>query len=148
MPAFMTSSNDSQRGLTLPELIFSIALIAILTTIYFLLVDSFSDQRLSEQAAKVLMQAAKAQEDFFIKEHRYFDAETSSASGDSNLTTSEGIKTSVLVPPRIIVSLKSRGAEKRAFSGYSYCLGGKLLHKYDSESGKIKTVQRDQGDSG
>jgi prepilin-type N-terminal cleavage/methylation domain-containing protein len=148
MSASMTSSTDSQRGLTLPELVFSVALIATLTTIYFLLVDSYSDQRLSEQAAKVLMQAAKAQEDFFAKEHRYFDAETSSTNGDPSLTTSDGIKTSVLVPPRIIVSLKSRGPEKRAFSGYSYYRGGKLIHKYDSESGKIKTVQRDQGDSG
>jgi hypothetical protein len=94
------------------------------------------------------MLAARAEEDFFAKEHRYFDAEVSGTGTDMHLTTAEGHKTSVLVPPKVFLSVKSRGKEGAAFTGQAFYSGSKLLHRYDSETGKISTIPRTQDDSG
>ena len=103
---------------------------------------------MSEQAAKVLVLAAKTEEDFFAKEHRYFDAEVSGNGDHLYLVTPDGKKTSVLVPPKVVVSLKTRGGSRPAFTGQAFYLGSKVLHRYDSETGKIATVSRNQDDSG
>lgn len=137
-----------QEGFTVIELLCAIAIIAVLSTIYFFLVNSYAERRMSEQAAKVLMLAARAEEEFFAKEHRYFDAEVSGNGTDVYLATSEGQKTPVLVPHKVFLSVKSRGKEKAAFAGQAFYSGSKLLHSYDSETGKITTGPRTQDDSG
>lgn len=135
-------------GLTSIEMVFAIMVIAIMAGIYLFLVDSYKNRRMSEQAAKVLTQAARVQEDFFAKEHRYFDAEISGSGSDSFLLTPEGHKTTVEVPSKVHLTLKSKGKDKASFTGQAYYSGSKLLHKYDSETGKITTVLRAQEDSG
>ncbi|MBI4963915.1 MAG: prepilin-type N-terminal cleavage/methylation domain-containing protein [Desulfomonile tiedjei] len=135
-------------GFTVLEMAAAIAIIAALATIYFFLMDSYKERRMSEQAARVLMLAARVQEEFFAKEHRYFDAEVSGNGGDAFLTTPEGRKTDVKVPPNVVLSLKSRGTGKAAFTGQAFYLGGKVLHQYTSETGKMTTVSRAQDQAG
>lgn len=138
----------SAKGLTTIEMVFAIITVGLLTGIYFILVDSYKDRRMGEQAAKVLMHAARVQEEFFAREHRYFDAEVAGSSGEAFLLTPDGQKTNVQVPPRVVLNLKSRGKERAAFIGQAYYLGGKSVHKYDSETGKITTVRRNMDESG
>lgn len=138
----------STKGFTTIEMVFAIVTIAILTSIYFFLVDSYKDRRMGEQAAKVLMHAARVQEEFFAREHRYFDAEVTGSSGEAFLVTPDGQKTNVQVPPRVVLSLKSRGKERAAFTGHAYYLGAKSVHRYDSETGKITTSRRSGDESG
>ena len=138
----------SDKGFTVVEMMCAIAIIAILSTIYFFLIDSYRDQRMSEQAAKALMLAAKAQEKFFAKEHRYFEAEVSGNGGDVYMVYPDGTKTSVLVPPNVILSLKAGGADKTSFTGQAFYTGSKVIHRYDSETGKMSTVPRFQDDAG
>jgi prepilin-type N-terminal cleavage/methylation domain-containing protein len=137
-----------QAGFTVLEMAFAIVIIALLSAIYFFLIDSYSERRMSEQAAKVLMLAAKAQEDYFAKEHRYFDAEVAGQGTDLYLSSPDGRKTDVLVPGKVILSLKTRGKEKTAFTGYAFYTGSKVLHRYDSETGKVTTSSRTQDDAG
>ena len=137
-----------QAGFTVLEMAFAIVIIALLSAIYFFLIDSYSERRMSEQAAKVLMLAAKAQEDYFAKEHRYFDAEVAGQGTDLYLSAPDGRKTDVLVPGKVILSLKTRGKEKTAFTGYAFYTGSKVLHRYDSETGKVTTSSRTQDDAG
>ena len=137
-----------QAGFTVIELVCAIAIIAVLSSIYFFLVNSYGERRMSEQAAKVLMLAARAEEEFFAKEHRYFDAEVPGNGTDMHLATPEGQKTPVLVPPKVFLSVRSRGKDKAAFTGQAFYSGSKLLHRYDSETGKITTIPRTQDDSG
>ncbi|MGD9817382.1 MAG: type IV pilin protein [Desulfomonilaceae bacterium] len=131
-----------QSGFALFEMVSAIVIIAILSVIYFLMIDSYRERRMSEQAAKALMLAARAQEEFFAREHRYFDAEVSSKSKDSNLNFPGGTKTNVVVPMGVTLSLKTKGPERAAFSGESYYGGSKIIHRYDSEAGRITTHQR------
>lgn len=138
----------SQSGFTGTEMVFAVLMIAVLAAIYFLMLDSYRDRRMSEQAAKVLMLSARAQEEFFAKEHRYFDAEVSGDSGDGFLVTADGHRTSVQVPYRVVVSLKSRGHDRAGFSGQAYYKGSDFLHQYDSENGKIVTVRRNRDETG
>jgi prepilin-type N-terminal cleavage/methylation domain-containing protein len=138
----------SEAGFTVLELVFAIVIIAVLSGIYFSFMDSYRTARVGEQAAKVLMLAARVQEDFFAKQHHYFDAEVSGNGGDAYLVTPDGAKTDVAVPPNVVLSLKTRGKEQAAFSGYAFFSGSKVLHKYDSETGKMTTVPRSQDDSG
>ena len=140
--------SKAEAGFTVLEMAAAVAIIAALTTIYFFLMDSYRDRRMSEQATRVLMLAAKVQEDFFAKEHRYFDAEVSGNGGDAYLTTPEGRKTDVKVPPNVVLTLKSRGKEKAAFTGQAFYMGGKVLHQYNSETGKMNTVSRTQDQTG
>jgi len=134
-------------GFTLLEMTTVILIIVVLAVIYFLEIDSYRERRMSELAAKTLMMAAKAQEEFFAREHRYFDAEISGSGLNSTLTTPNGIKTPVVAPAGVVLNIKTKGFEKRAVSGNAYYKGSKILHKYDSETGKITTVPRSQEDS-
>lgn len=138
----------SEAGFTVLEMVWAVAVIAIMSTIYFFMVDSYRERRLSEQAAKVLMLAARAEEEFFAKEHYYFDAELSGNGGATYLVTPDGRKTTVMVPERIVLSLKVRGKDKTAFIGHAFYTGSEILHRYDSEKGKIVTVSRVQDKSG
>jgi prepilin-type N-terminal cleavage/methylation domain-containing protein len=138
----------SERGFTILEMVCAVVIIAVLSAIYFFLIDSYRERRMSEQAAKVLMLAAKAEEDFFARQHHYFDAEVSGNSGDVFLSTPEGKPTKVQIPAKVNLSLKARGKDKTAFTGDSFYSGSKVLHRYDSEAGKMTTVQRGQGDAG
>lgn len=138
----------SRAGFTIVEMIVAMCVICALIAIYYVMVDSYKDRRMSELAAKVLMQAARAQEDFFAKEHRYFEAELSGNGGDVFLTTPAGTRTTVRVPSNIILSLKTQGSEKRAFLGYAFYGGSKVIHRYDSRTGKITTASRVQDDTG
>jgi len=103
---------------------------------------------MSEQAAKALMLAARVQEEFFAKEHRYFDAEVSGNGGDAYLTTPTGGKTDVKIPLNVVLSLKSRGKDKAAFTGHAFYMGSKVVHQYNSETGKMTTVPRGQDQAG
>lgn len=141
-------SSRANAGFTILEMIFAIALIAVLSAMYFFLIDSYRERRMSEQAARVLMLAAKAQEDFFAKEHHYFDTEIAANSEDTYLTTPLGQKTDVRVPPKVVLTLKARGKEKTAFTGQAFYSGSKVLHRYDSETGKMTTISRVQGETG
>lgn len=141
-------SSKASAGFTVLEMAAAIAIIAVLATIYFFLMDSYKERRMSEQAAKVLMLAARVQEEFFAKELRYFDAEVSGNGGDAYLTTPAGRKTDVKVPPNVVLSLKSRGKEKAAFTGHAFYMGSKVVHRYNSETGKMTTVQRGQDQAG
>ncbi len=135
-----------ESGFALLEMVSAIFIIAALSVIYFLMIDSYRERRMSEQAAKSLMLAARAQEEYFAREHRYFDAEVSSKSRDSNLNFPGGSKTNVLVPTGVTLNLKTKGPERAAFSGEAYYGGGKTVHRYDSETGRIATFQRNPGD--
>ena len=137
-----------EAGFTVWELACAVVIIAILSGIYFSFADSYRTAKIGEQAAKVLMLAARVQEDFFKKNFRYFDAEVSGNGGDAYLVTPDGTKTDVLVPPNVVLSLKTRGKERKAFSGYAFFSGSKVLHKYDSVTGKMTTVPRTQDDAG
>ncbi|MBI5251367.1 MAG: prepilin-type N-terminal cleavage/methylation domain-containing protein [Desulfomonile tiedjei] len=141
-------SRTSQAGFTILEMAFAIVIIAILAAIYFFLIDSYRERRMSEHAAKVLMLAARAQEDYFAKEHRYFDAEVAGQGTDLYLSAPDGRKTEVLVPGKVVLSLKTRGKDKTAFTGYAFYTGSKMLHRYDSATGKMTTSSRTQDDAG
>lgn len=140
----MNPRND-QSGFALLEMVSAILIIAILSVIYFLMIDSYRERRMSEQAAKALMLSARAQEEYFAREHRYFDAEVSSKSKDSNLNFPGGTKTNVVVPMGVTLQLKTRGAERSAFTGEAFYGGSGIVHKYDSEQGRIVTHNRGQG---
>lgn len=139
---------ESRAGFTIVEMIVAMCLICVLISIYYVMVDSYKDRRMSEVAAKVLMQAARAQEDYFTKEHRYFEAEVSGNGGETFLTTPAGTRTTVRVPANIVLSLKTHGNESRAFRGYAFFTGSKVIHRYDSKTGKITTGSRVQDDVG
>jgi prepilin-type N-terminal cleavage/methylation domain-containing protein len=138
----------AEAGFTVLEMVWAVAVIAVMSTIYFFMVESYKERRLSEQAAKVLMLAARAEEEFFAKEQYYFDAELSGNGGETHLVMPDGRKTTVLVPERIVLSIKVRGKEKKAFTGHAFYTGSEILHRYDSEKGKIVTVSRVQDKSG
>lgn len=135
-----------ESGFALLEMVSAIFIIAVLSVIYFLMIDSYRERRMSEQAAKSLMLAARAQEEYFAREHRYFDAEVSSKSRDSSLTFPGGAKTNVVVPTGVTLNLKTKGAERAAFSGEAFYGGGRIVHRYDSETGRIATYQRNPGE--
>lgn len=136
----------SKAGFTILEMIIVVCTICVLIAIYYVMVDSYKDRRMSELAAKVLMQAARAQEDYFAKEHRYFEAEVSGNGGEMFLTTPGGTRTTVKVPSNVILSLKPQGNEN--FIGYAFYTGSKVIHRYDSKTGKITTASRVQDDTG
>lgn len=138
----ITMMMRSTKGLTTVEMIFAIVAIAVLAGIYLFLVDSYKYRRMGEQAAKVLVLAAKAQEDFFAREHYYFDAEASGSSGEGYLMTPDGQKTNVQIPQSVVLNMKSQGKDRAAFTGIAYYQGGKFVHYYDSTTGKITTSQR------
>jgi prepilin-type N-terminal cleavage/methylation domain-containing protein len=138
----------SQNGFTILEMASAVLIIAVLSVLYFLLTDSYRERRMSEQAAKALMLSARAEEDYFAKEHRYFDAEISGAGGGQYLSTPDGRKTSVHIPPKVVLRLKTQTREKPAFTGYAFFMGSKVLHKYDSTTGKMTTVVRGQDEAG
>jgi len=138
----------TDAGFTIVEMVCAIAIIAILSGIYVFMTDSYRDRRMSEQAAKVLMLAAQAQEKYFARKHHYFDAEVSGNGGDMFVVTPDGDKTSVLVPPNVVLSLKSLGTEKPAFTGHAFYTGSTIIHRYDSATGKMTTVPRHQDDTG
>jgi len=48
----------SSRGFTLLEMVWAVLVVAGLSSVYFFLLDSYQERRMSEQAAKVLMLAA------------------------------------------------------------------------------------------
>jgi prepilin-type N-terminal cleavage/methylation domain-containing protein len=135
-------------GFTVIEMVTAVAIIATLSVICYVLVGSYREHRMSEQAAKVLMQAAEAQEAYFAKEHQYFDAEVSGNGEDVYLTTPKGGKTSVHIPPRVILSLRARGTDKTGFVGHAFYSGSKILHRYDSRTGKMSTVERSRDETG
>jgi prepilin-type N-terminal cleavage/methylation domain-containing protein len=136
----------SKTGFTLLEMTTVILIIAVLAVIYFLEIDSYRERRMSELAAKTLMMAAKAQEDFFAHEHRYFDAKISGNGPNAILTAPNGTKTQVVAPAGVELNISTKGFEKKAFNGTAYYKGAKIIHKYDSETGKISTVFRSQED--
>lgn len=138
----------SQTGFTILEMVSAVFIIAVLSVIYFLLTDSYRERRMSEQAARVLMMSARAEEDFFAKEMRYFDAEVSGNNGDAFLSTPDGRKTSVHIPQKVVLHLKTQSKDKPAFTGYAFYMGSKVLHKYDSTTGKMTTVTRGQDEAG
>ena len=142
------NNSGSNAGVTVLEMTDAFAVISLLAGIYLVMVDSYKDRRMSEQAAKVLMQAALVQEEYFAKEHRYFDAEIAGAGGSAVLTTPGGARTQVHVPASVTLSMKTQGQEKREFVGYAFYSGSKILHRYDSKSGKITTAPRAREDTG
>jgi len=141
-------NHRSQAGFTVLEMVAAVAIIAVLSGIYFFLLDSYRERRINEQAAKALMLAARVQEEFFAKEHHYFDSEVSGNGGDAHLTTPDGKPTTVLVPPKVVLTLKSRGKDQRSFVGQAFVIGSKVVHRYDSQTGKMTTASRSQDESG
>lgn len=141
-------SSRAEAGFTILEMIFAIALIAALCTIYFFLIDSYRERRMSEQAARVLMLAARAQEEFFAKEHHYFDAEIAGNGAETFLAAPDGKKIDVRIPAKVVLTLRSRGKDKAAFTGQAFYSGSKVLHRYDSETGKMTTISRVQDQTG
>lgn len=139
---------NPQAGFTVLEMAFAVVIIAVLSAIYFFLIDSYRERRMSEQAAKVLMLAARAQEEYFTNKQRYFDAEVAGQGTDTYLSAPDGYKTNVVVPGKVVLSLKTRGNERKAFTGYAFFTGSKVLHRYDSETGKMTTDSRTQDDAG
>ncbi len=139
---------NPKAGFTVLEMAFAIVIIGVLSAIYFFLIDSYRERRMSEQAAKVLMLAARAQEDYFANAKQYFDADVAGQGTDTYLVAPNGQKTNVLVPGKVVLSLKTRGIEKKAFTGYAFFTGSKVLHRYDSETGKMTTDLRTQDNSG
>ena len=140
--------SKSGQGFTLFEMVWAVLVVAGLSVVYFFLLDSYQERRMSEQAAKVLMLAARTQEEFFARQHYYFDAEISGTGGDVCLTTPDGKKTAVQVPNHVVLHLKTKDKERTAFTGQAFFTGGKTLHRYDSESGKMTTIQRNQAEAG
>ncbi|MFC1833482.1 type II secretion system protein [Thermodesulfobacteriota bacterium] len=138
----------SEAGFTIVEMVFAVLIIGVLTVIYFTMINTYKDGRMSEQAAKVLVQAARVQEEFNAKEAHYFDAEVTGNGGDAYLTLPSGKKTSVRVPPHVVLSLRAVGKERRSFVGHSFYTGSKVLHRYDSSEGRITTVKRLQEEAG
>lgn len=138
----------SQTGFTILEMVSAVLIIGVLSVIYFFLTDSYRERRMSEQAARVLMLSARAEEDYFAREHRYFDAEVLGNGGDQYLSTPDGRKTSVSIPPKVVLHLKTEARDKPAFTGYAFFMGSKVLHKYDSTTGKMTTVVRGQDETG
>ena len=67
--------------------------------------------------------------------------------GETYLVSPDGRK-SVLVPERIVLSIKARGKDKPEFTGHAFYTGSEILHRYDSETAKIVTVSRVQDKSG
>ncbi len=137
-----------QSGFTVLELVFAVTIISLLAVIYFVMIDAYTERRMSEQAAKVLMQAARVQEKFFTATQQYFDADVSGNGGSAYLTTPDGRKTDVKVPASVVLSMKASGPDRRSFEGYAFYIGGEVLHKYDSNTGKIVTVKRGQDKTG
>ena len=137
----------SERGLTVLEMVAAMAVIAVLASIYFVMTNSYKERRMSELAAKALVQAAKAQEQYFAEKHYYFDAEVSAGGEDMLLTTPAGIKTTVRIPAHVVLSMKAQGRDRRGFIGYAFYTGSKKLHRYDSKTGKVQTVARVQEES-
>lgn len=137
----------SDKGFTVVEMVFAVVMIAVMTGIYFVMVDRYKERRMSEQAAKVLMLAAKAQEEYFEKSHRYFDADIAGASEKVRLTPPDGKPTSVSVPPHVVLSLRTVGPMKKAFVGRAYYTGGSVTHRYDSRTGRMTTEERSEGNS-
>jgi len=135
----MTTMRKSSKGLTTIEMIFAIVTITVLAGIYLFLVDSYKYRRMGQQVAKVLMLATKVQEDFFAREHYYFDAEVSGGSGEGYLVTPDGQQTNVQIPQSVVLSMKSQGRDRAAFTGTAYYQGGRFVHYYDSTTGKITT---------
>ena len=140
--------SKSSRGFTLLEMVWAVLVVAGLSVVYFFLLDSYQERRMSEQAAKVLMLAARTQEEFFARQHYYFDAEISGNAGDVYLTTPDGKKTAVQIPSHVVLHLKTKDKERTAFTGQAFFTGSKTLHRYDSESGKMTTIPRNQAESG
>ncbi|HMK34716.1 MAG TPA: prepilin-type N-terminal cleavage/methylation domain-containing protein [Desulfomonilaceae bacterium] len=138
----------SHAGFTILEMVSALLIIVVLSVTYFLFTDSYRERRMSEQAARVLMMSARAEEDFFAKQHYYFDAEVSGSGGDMYLPTPDGGKTVVQIPPKVVLSLKAQGKDKPAFTGHAFFMGSKVLHKYDSTTGKMTTVTRGQDETG
>jgi prepilin-type N-terminal cleavage/methylation domain-containing protein len=138
----------SHGGFTILEMISAVAIIAALSVIYLFLLDGYKERRMSEQAAKTLMLAAKVQEDFFVKEHKYFDVEITGNGSELYLSTPDGVKTMVRIPPKVVLSLKTRAKDKPAFTGVAFFVGSKSLHKYDSETGKMVTIVRNADEMG
>lgn len=134
------------QGFTLLEMVCALVVIAALSAIYFFQLDSYQERSMSEQAAKALMLTARAQEEYFTKEHHYFDVEVSG--GDAHVLTPDGNRTSVRVPAHVVVSIRTRGKDRTAFTGQAYYTGSKIMHRYDSESGKMTTVSRGQEEAG
>lgn len=135
-------------GFTVVEMIAAVAIITALAVIYFIMVDSYNERRMSELSAKVLMQAAQVQEEYFAKQHRYFDADVQGNGGDTFLSAPSGEKTTVRVPSKVVLSIRSVGADKTEFVGHSFYTGSKVLHRYDSRTGKITTASRAQEETG
>jgi prepilin-type N-terminal cleavage/methylation domain-containing protein len=138
----------SSQGFTLLEMVWAVLVVAGLSAVYFFLLDSYQERRMSEQAAKVLMLAARTQEEFFARQHYYFDAEISGNGGEVYLTTPDGKKTSVQIPSHVVLHLRAKDKERKAFTGQAFFTGSKTLHSYDSESGKMTTIPRNQAESG
>jgi len=138
----------SNAGFTIVEMVCAIAIIAILSTIYFFMIDTYRERRMSGQAAKVLMLAARAEEEFFAKKLRYFDAEVSGNGEQVFLVTPDGTQTSVQVPAKVVLTLKARGENASEYIGHAFYVGSKVLHRYDSKTGKMTTVSRTQEDAG
>jgi hypothetical protein len=94
------------------------------------------------------MLAAKAQEEFFAREHKYFEAEIAGNGGEVFLTFPDGARSSVRIPPRVSLSLKTRAKDKPGFVGQAFYLGGKIVHRYDSETGRMSSSVRERDGAG
>jgi hypothetical protein len=64
------------------------------------------------------------------------------------LTTPDGARTSVRVPPKVILTMKAEGTNRREFTGSAFFSGAKVMHRYDSKTGKMTTVARIQDQKG
>ncbi len=126
----------------------AVVIIMVLAVIYFLMEGSYRDRRMSEIAAKVLRQAAQAEEAYFAKEMRYFDADLTGNGSEVFLPGPAGKKEPLQIPPDIVLSLKAGGEDKRHFVGHAFFTGSKFLHRYDSRNGTMTTVERIQEDAG
>lgn len=138
----------SPSGFTVLEMMAAVSIICILVGIYYVMIDSYKARRSDELAAKALMQAARAQEEFFAKEHYYFDAQVSGETGDTYLTTPEGTRTAVLVPRGVALSLKTTDKDRREFEGAAFYVGSEVIHTYRSRNGKISTSVRGKEETG
>jgi prepilin-type N-terminal cleavage/methylation domain-containing protein len=143
----MTRSS-SHSGFTVLEMAAAVAILCVLVGVYYVMVDSYKARRYDELAAKALMQAARAQEEFFAKEHYYFDAQINGDSGDAYLTTPDGAKTSVLVPRGVALRLRATDKQRREFEGSAFYVGSEVAHTYSSRTGKISTSVRGKEEAG
>jgi prepilin-type N-terminal cleavage/methylation domain-containing protein len=132
----------NESGFTIVEFLAAVGIIAIMSVIYSLMVGDYKDHRMSETAAKVLRQAAAAEEEYFAKHHEYFDADVTGNGDDVYLITPKGERTDVKAPAGVVLSLKARGKNKASFVGESFCAGSGALHRYDSREGKITSMER------